>query len=148
MFSHLLVPLDGSPFGDKALEYALSLAKNYNAKITLLHVTSHQWEGEMTAEVPQTEKLLEQTETKYSQANLKAQKDKLTADGYKVEALIMKGEPISDVILKAAESEKVDTIIMSTHGHTGWRRHLFGNVAEKVISHAQVPVLMIRPLAE
>lgn len=146
MFSHLLVPLDGSTFADKALAYALSLAQKYDSKITLLHVSSHHWEGEMSAEVPQAETLTAQIETSSSELYLKEKKDKLTADGYKVEALIMKGEPISAIILKAAESESADTIIMSTHGHTGWRKHLFGSVAEKVITHSQIPVLVIRPL--
>lgn len=148
MFAHLLVPLDGSNFGDEAMTYALSLAQKYASQITLLHVTSQQWEAEMSAEVPQAEALTEQTETNIMAANLKAKKDKLAADGYKVEALIMKGQPISDVILKAAETENADTIIITTHGLTGWRRHLFGSVAEKVISQSQIPVLVIRPLAK
>ena len=145
MFSHLLVPLDGSSFGDKALAYALSLAQKYDSEITLLHVTGKQWEGEMSAESPQVESLTEQVETSVSELNLKAKKDKLRADGYNVNAIIMRGEPISDIILKAAKAENADTIVMSTHGLTGWRRHMFGSVAEKVIGHSQIPVLVIRP---
>lgn len=147
MFSHLLVPLDGSSFGDKAIKYALSLAQKYDSKITLLHVTSQQWEGEMSAEAPQVEALTKQVETSLSEKNLKAKKDELAAEGYHVNAIIMKGTPVGDVILKAAENEKADTIVMSTHGHTGWRRRLFGSVAEKVIGQSQIPVLLIRPSA-
>ena len=145
MFSHLLIPLDGSPFGDEALAYALSLAQKFDSKITLLHVTSQQWEGEMSAELPEAESLSEWVRSSASQLNLKEQKDQLTADGYQVNALVMKGKPIGDVILKAAATEGVDTIIMSTHGMTGWRRHLYGSVAESVIGHSKIPVLLIRP---
>lgn len=145
MFSHLLVPLDGSPFGDEALAYATSLAQKYDSKITLLHVTSQQWEGEMSAELPQAEALSEQVQTSSSQLNLKAQKDKLLADGYQANAVLMKGKPIGDVILRAVENEGADAIIMSTHGLTGWQRQLYGSVAERVIGGAKVPVLLIRP---
>ena len=145
MFSHILIPLDGSPFGDEALTYALSLAQKYNSKITLLHVTAQQWEGEMVAELPEVEARSERVQTSISELNLKAQKGKLVADGYQVEAILMKGKPVGDVILKAAENEKADLIVMSTHGLTGWRRHLYGSVAEKVVGHSQIPVLLIRP---
>lgn len=148
MFSHLLVPLDGSPFGDKALTYALSLAQKFDSQITLLHVTSQQWEGEMSAESPQVESLTEQVETSISEVKLKAKKDSLKADGYHVNAIIMRGEPISDIILKAAKTENADTIVMSSHGLTGWRRRMFGSVAEKVIGHSHIPVLVIRPSEE
>lgn len=148
MFSHLLIPLDGSPFGDEALVYALSLAQKYESKITLLHVTTQQWEGEMSAELPEAEELSERVRSSTSQLNLKEQKDQLTAAGYQVNALVMKGNPVGEVILKAAESENADTIIMSTHGMTGWRRHLYGSVAESVVGHSKIPVLLIRPLAK
>ena len=99
----------------------------------------------MTAESPQVETLTERVDQGASAINLKEQKDKLIADGYKVNAILMKGKPVSDIILKAAEIEKADTIIMCTHGLTGWKRQLFGSVAEKVIGHSQIPVLLIRP---
>ena len=46
--------------------------------------------------------------------------------------------------MKIAEKEKVDLVVISTHGETGFRHLIFGSVAEKVVRHAQCPVLTIR----
>jgi nucleotide-binding universal stress UspA family protein len=56
--------------------------------------------------------------------------------------ILMQGSP-PDEIVKVAEDEIADFIVISTHGHTGWRRFVFGSVAEKVIRLASCPVLTI-----
>ena len=55
MFQNLLVPLDGSKFGELALPYAASLASQYQSKITLLHVVPSNWDAELRAERPESE---------------------------------------------------------------------------------------------
>ena len=144
MFTHLLVPLDGSKFGEKALEYALSLAQNYGSKITLLHIVHDQWEGEMRAESPQLNELTQQKDANHSYIYLNAKEKELQEQGYHVDAIIKSGEAVDKVILTMAKNEDVDTIVMSSHGFTGVKRLMFGNVAEKVVSKASVPVLLIR----
>ncbi len=144
MFKHLLVPLDGSKFGEKALEYALSLAQQYQSKITLLHVVHDQWAGEMRAESPQLDELTQQKESNQSYIYLNTKEKQLQEKGYNVSAIIKSGEPIDRAILDMAEAEEVDTIVMSSHGFTGLKRLMFGNTAEKILSHATVPVLLIR----
>jgi nucleotide-binding universal stress UspA family protein len=54
----------------------------------------------------------------------------------------------AEEILDVAEAEKVDMIIMGTHGRKGIDRILFGSVAEKVVKSASMPVLTIRPEIE
>ncbi|MFV0421857.1 universal stress protein [Oleidesulfovibrio sp.] len=51
----------------------------------------------------------------------------------------------AEEILSVAETEKVDMVIMGTHGRKGFDRILFGSVAEKVVKSANMPVLTIRP---
>ena len=144
MFKHLLVPLDGSQFGEKALEYALSLAQQYESKVTLLHVVHDQWQGEMKAESPQLNELTKQKESNQSYIYLNAKEKALQEKGYAVTAIIKSGEPVDRAILDMAATEDVDTIVMSSHGFTGLKRLMFGNTAEKVISQATVPVLLVR----
>lgn len=144
MFTHLLVPLDGSQFGENALEYAKSLAQKFGSKITLLHVVHDQWQGEMHAESPQLGELTQQKESSQSYIYLNAIEKSLQEDGYNVDAIIKSGEPVDQAILNMATAEDVDTIVMSSHGFTGLKRLMFGNTAEKVVSQATVPVLLVR----
>jgi nucleotide-binding universal stress UspA family protein len=53
------------------------------------------------------------------------------------------GDAANEIVGTAAD-EKADLIVIATHGLTGWRRFMFGSVAEKVVRVAQCPVLTIR----
>ncbi len=145
MFQKLLIPLDGSPFGELTLRYARSLAGQYQSHLLLLHVTTSGWEGEMRAEMPSAERAAQAHETQDASQYLREKEQALRDEGYMVTAVIRKGEPVHEMILDTAVTENADTIIMSTHGFTGLKRLMFGNVAEKVISRATIPVLLIRP---
>lgn len=148
MFQNILVPLDGSQFGEQALAHALSLSQKYGGKVTLLHVVPANWEGEMRAEMAESEDNAIQAETSGATHYLTEKEQALRAEGYRVTAVIMKGHPIHTMILEATQNEKADTIAMSTHGFSGIRRVMFGNVAKKVIRKATVPVLLVRPTSE
>jgi len=145
MFQKLLIPLDGSQFGELTLNYARYLAGQFQSEILLLHVVSTGWEGEMRAELPSGEGEKQAHETHDATAYLREKETALQAEGYTVTAVIRKGDPVHEMILETAVAENADTIIMSTHGFTGLRRLMFGNVAEKVISRSKIPVLLIRP---
>ncbi|NOX62948.1 MAG: universal stress protein [Chloroflexi bacterium] len=147
MFNHLLVPLDGSPFAEKALPYALEIAEKCNAKITLVHVIppgQWEWEAEMRAELPEGEESAHQHDTRDAANYLKKQEEELREQGYDVTALLVKDRAVDKAIIETAKSENADTIIMTTHGLTGLQRRILGSVAEKVTRHAPVPILLIR----
>ena len=55
------------------------------------------------------------------------------------------GDPFEKIV-DAAEDEKIDLIVIATHGRTGIRRLVIGNVAEKVVRHAPCPVLTVKPM--
>jgi len=55
---------------------------------------------------------------------------------------------VADTILEAAEIEQADLIAMTTHGRTGMLRLLLGSVAEQVVHHSKIPVMLIRPMGE
>lgn len=147
MFQHLLIPLDGSSFAEKALPYALSLADNYSSQLTLLRVLPPgrwEWEGEMRAELPEGSERVHEVEQSEAELYVAAQKDTLAAQGYTVTGLVVRGRNVAEAILDTAEAEGVDTIVMTTHGLTGLQRWMMGSVAERVSRHALVPVLLVR----
>ena len=145
MFKHILIPLDGSPFAEKALEYGTSLAKNYGGEVTLLQVLPPAWKAEMKAEIPQGEGLTQEVKTAVVTNYLTATEEKLRQqECCTVNALIMRGSNIAELILDAAKAEHIDSIVMSTHGLTGITRWMLGSVAERVVRHATVPVLLVR----
>lgn len=147
MFSHILVPLDGSEFAERALDYALSLASHYGSKISLLQVLppgSYEWEGEMRAELPDAEDKIHQVETGEATLYLKEKEQALRTQGYNVTAVIVRGRAVPAAILDTVDSENADAIVMTTHGLTGIQRWMIGSVAERVSRHAQVPLLLVR----
>ncbi|TFH42686.1 MAG: universal stress protein, partial [Chrysiogenales bacterium] len=71
--------------------------------------------------------------------------DGLRKDGISVETrIVVDGEPASK-ILETAKEENADLIIMSTHGRSGFTRWIFGSVANRVLIHSSIPVLMVVP---
>jgi len=66
----------------------------------------------------------------------------LTSEGINARGMVVQGTPAEE-IAAAAEQEEADVIVIATHGWTGWRRFVFGSVAEKVVRLARCPVLTI-----
>lgn len=61
--------------------------------------------------------------------------------------VVLHGDP-ADEIVRFAHDERKDLVVIATHGRTGWRRSVFGSVAERVIRLARCPVLTIRDPSE
>lgn len=147
MFHHILVPLDGSTFGEISLPYALALAKQFDGKVTLLRIVPHPQVVLSEYTYESTDLFLELREGALREADeyLKAQQNSLRQQGYEVYYRVVEGENVAEWILGVADGADVDAIVMSTHGRSGIQRWVFGSVAEKVLRHARVPVLLVRP---
>lgn len=145
MFSHLLIPLDGSSFSEAALPYALSLAQKYNSELTLMQVIMPpQWMSMLEAETPEMVDKIRAVNEQKAVNYLNNKVEELRTQGFKVNAEIRQNEPVAEAILEVAAMEHIDGIVMSTHGRSGIDRWVFGSVAERVVHHATVPVLLIR----
>lgn len=141
MFAKILVPLDGSPLAQSALPPALALASATDAPLTLLSV------------VPPTQ-LLPDYNIPYNAAMEAAQlaaagdaldtlAQSLRAHGPRVTTAVTVGGA-ADSILRYAEENGVDLIVMASHGRGGAFHWAFGSVARKVITGATVPTLVVR----
>lgn len=148
MFQHLLIPLDGSPRAEAALPYALSLAEHYAGRLTLLQVIVPPFEAEMQAELPGVADEVLDRERRIAVDYLRQKEMELAGRGLRVAAVTLSHPFIPDAILAAIASEGADTIVMSTHGFTGLSRLVLGSVAEQVVRHASVPVILIRTPTE
>ncbi|MBK8434172.1 MAG: universal stress protein [Chloroflexi bacterium] len=146
MFKHVLVPLDGSGFAELAIPYAVDLAHKSGGKITLIRVISPPQPTSADL-APDASKLMWQLRTmadKEAQDYLQALTDSLNKQGHTADWDITGDPSPADSILTMATEKGVDAIVMSTHGRSGLGRFVFGSVAEKVVRHSDVPVLLIR----
>jgi nucleotide-binding universal stress UspA family protein len=143
MYKRILVPLDGSPLAEAALEHARQLAQCHGSEIVLLRVVISPY----TIVAPDLvlagqgvdQEILQQQVEQY----LQAQAGKLAEQGFTVHLVACQG-PVAEAILEHARSLAVDVIVMSTHGRGGVSRWVYGSVADRVLQAAPCPVLLIR----
>jgi len=146
----LLVPLDGSAFAEEALPVAQELAEAIGGELLLLHAvvppeqarTTEQ--GGMVASLDQELAALEVRARGY----LRQVSDRL-ATGQEtspppIEARV--GKP-ADAIVEASREHAVALVVMTTLGRTGWARVFLGSVADEVLRHGSVPLLLVGPAA-
>jgi universal stress protein A len=146
IFQHVLVPLDFSAPADRALAYAIALAHQFHARLTLLHVLDMTpvTMDELTPGVTAT--YLEDLETE-AQHLLQASLEQVQRAGLQGDSLLVQGTPTQTIVDTAGE-QRVDLIIMGTHGRTGLAHVFLGSVAEHVVRQAPCPVLVTRKTAD
>jgi len=143
MYSKILVPLDGSPLAERALEPALEMARTPDTEIILLEAVL-----DSLAAVPEARYHVPVREAYRSAiVSMKYLRDvasRLRAQAKKIRWHVEEGDPI-DAILSFAHNENVDVIVMGTHGRTGLSRVVMGSVAEKVAVTTHRPVVLVKP---
>jgi nucleotide-binding universal stress UspA family protein len=141
----VLVPLDGSRLAESALKPALELIDGSNAELWLVQAVElpELWGEEfLNAEAVASLPTVEEQEA-LAQSYLDGIADPLRQQGYKIQTCVETGHPAT-VISTVAADRMVDTIVMSTHGRSGFSRWVFGSIAEKVLRLVECPVLLIR----
>lgn len=141
----LLCPVDFSEPCREAVRAANFLALSFSAEVVLLHVVEpilmgHPQTGAILMDLRAVqEKVLEEAELRLGRM---AEEDLPPDLPHRL--LVEEGVP-ARTIDEAARREKAGLIVMATHGRSGWRRFLFGSVADKVIRTTCIPVLAIPP---
>ncbi len=151
MSEKILIPLDGSIFGEAALRYVeerLSrLAQGKETEVVLLQVITSLahivTSGESAVKVPYTESELEQIKMRAIDY-LNEAGEGLKSKGAVVKCEVKVGTSSANEIIKAEEEFGADLVAMSTHGRHGLSRWAFGSVTERVLRGGKVPVLMVR----
>lgn len=150
MFQKILVPLDGSEFAEEALEYAVTLARQFQGELVLLRaaISPQMYISEWTLGLPDSADLYnhlrqeaEFSAQNYIQLLLYRLQEK---ESFKIDTRSIVSVDVTHTILSTAKEVEADLIVMSTHGRTGLQRIFMGSIAENVVRHANIPVLLIR----
>lgn len=146
MFDHLLVPLDGSQLAEKALPAALELSTRLQSQLTLLRIVQppHIITPGRGAEFAELTVTLNQEAHHDAENYLQNQQETLRQQGYEAQIKVVEHEDVAEAIWETAESLHADLIVMCTHGLGGLKRWVYGSVADRVLRHAQIPILLIR----
>jgi len=138
----ILVPLDFSPSSKKALDYAVAFARQFKARLTLLHVVEPVATPDFAASFPlamENNKLVAAAKNELERV-VKAARIPSSI----VEKLLVRSGRSFHEIADAARTRKADLILISTHGYTGLKHALLGSTTERVVRHARCPVLVVR----
>ena len=143
----ILVPHDFSASANHAAALARDEAKHHNARVVLLHVVElpHQVTPDTVIVPDATGAPITVRDYAVSSADehLADLVARLAKDGLAATSAVRVGVPV-DEILRFADAEKADLIVIGTHGRTGLAHLLLGSVAERVVRGAKVPVLTVR----
>ncbi len=144
---HVLVSLDGSALAEKALPYALSVAKENQAELNLLQVISPADIQYAISRLPTTKELDRAYERRYtlSETYMAHVAHEQVAKVVPFTTKIVLGEP-ANMIVAATEQGAADLLVICTHGYAGLDLWVHGSVANHVIRHAACPVLVVRGL--
>ena len=131
----VLVPVDFSDCSKKALQYAVRFARQFDGKLTLLHVVPR---------YPAVSEMGPIDLETLQEGRAQLEVVRLTiGDLAPCDTLLRTGTPHIEII-EAAKEQSIDLIIIATHGHKGLTRVLLGSTAERVIRQAPCPVLVVR----
>ncbi|HWR25977.1 MAG TPA: universal stress protein [Methanosarcina sp.] len=145
IFENIMVATDGSEIARKAVDSAIKIAKLNKAKLYAVNVSAP-GETKVTQHDPRDaewEKHMEEHLTKQGKEATHYVETTGKILNVVVEPVILKGNPASE-IANFAEKNDVELIVMGTLGKSGVQRFLLGSVAENVIRHSKVPVLVVR----
>ncbi len=141
MYDRILVPTDGSAGTRRAIDHAIRLAEAHDATLHGLYVVNTAsyasfsmetaWEG--IGDMLRDE----------GEAALEGIRERAEAAGVPVETDILEGSPSREIV-RYAEAQDCDLVVMGTHGRGGIDRLLLGSVAERVVRASAVPVLTVR----
>jgi nucleotide-binding universal stress UspA family protein len=139
----ILCPIDFSEPSHLGLERAVELASCFPAELIVIHVVPP---VPMTA-VPQAAPafdvgVYQKQLTSAAEDGVDAVIDKHVPEGVRVRGIVAEGDPPREII-RVSEEEGADLIVMATHGESGWRRFVFGSVAEKVVRTAHCSVMTV-----
>ncbi len=140
LYRKILIATDGSEYTKKAVDYGIDIADNTGAKLYAIYVIDTRSYGSIPLSAP--------TEYAYSllrqegDAAIKYVAEKAEAAGLEVEGIIIEGHPAEEII-KYAENNSIDLIVMGTLGKSGLDRFLLGSVADKVIRNSKIPVFAV-----
>ena len=144
MYKRILVPTDGSPMSDKALEGAARFAKQLGATLVIVTVVEPYSYTTLSGYRPESvEQYDERVMSEAERRLLDAQK---TCDKVGVESVcvMVKSFSPAEAIMEQAKKHDCDVVFMASHGRKGFAAVLLGSETQKVLTHSHIPVMVYR----
>jgi nucleotide-binding universal stress UspA family protein len=151
MYQKILVPLDSSDLAECTLFHVESLVKRgFAGEVVLLNIIKFDipW-AKLRAHMHELEILdiekLREPLFNASKKYLAETASKLISKGVNVKIEVLEADRPADAIIEYAQKNGMDLIVMTTHGHGGFKKLILGNVAFSVLNESNIPVLLVRP---
>lgn len=144
MYKNILVPVDGSATANQAIENAAAIAHAFQGSIALVYVIDpYAFTGVGTDfAYGQAEYLA--AATAEGHGAIAAARGIFESRGIPVTTSVVEGHAVYKGILETAANINADLIVMGSHGRKGLEKLVLGSVAAQVLSHARLPVLIVR----
>lgn len=144
MFQRILVPLDGSARAEQALPIAARVARATGGTVVLLHVVvpRHGYAPYLT-QAPSFINEILQKAVEQARSYLTNVAESEVMKGIRTEIQVIAGLPAQNISTFAG-AIKIDLIMMCSHGYTGFKRWALGSIAQQVVRHSAIPVLLLR----
>lgn len=147
MYQKILVATDGSKLSRMAVEAASKLAVQLGCILTIVHVVPKYpqtyFDGSSVLSIREMDDY-EKELTEKAQQSLDQLRKTIVDKHISVNTLVTRGSSISDTLIKVAHKTKSDLIVMASHGRGGIKRVLIGSETLQVLTHSEIPVLVIR----
>jgi nucleotide-binding universal stress UspA family protein len=141
----ILIPLDGSPLSEQAIEQAVEVGWLTGARYTLMQVVPPPF---LETYADTVEAQISQAEHEHTIAAaldyLEGVAQRLRAVNLRVETVVVTHDSVASGIVQEAVANDVDMIAMVTHGRSGWKRLALGSIADEVLHTAHLPLLVVR----
>ncbi len=147
MYKKILVTLDGSKLAECSLDHVRAIALGCNSQEVILLQVLKPLTHNYVPDLLGIEYLIEAEEKQKAEAEnyISEVANKLKGEGLPAKTVVVPGDDVAGRILDYTRDHTVDLIILSTHGRSGPSRWAFGSVADRVVRHSPVPVLMVSP---
>jgi nucleotide-binding universal stress UspA family protein len=144
MFKRILVPTDGSDITQKALASAVALAKSVNAKLYTLSVKEPFPYSAISEMQPTPPQEFFDAQERIAGARVKEVRDIAELSGLQCDAQTVEALHPWEAIIDHAKRHECDLIVMASHGRRGVTALLLGSETQKVLTHTNIPVLVVR----
>ena len=144
MFKHILVPVDGSSTAGQAIGKAIAVAEAFKSAVTIIYVIDPYAFSGVGADFSYGQAEYLSAATAEANEAINHAKQAFLDHGITVTASVVEGHAMYRGILETAESVGADLLVMGSHGRRGLERLVLGSVTAQVLSHAHLPVLVVR----
>ena len=147
MYKRILLATDGSQLSGKAVQTAMELTQIFSADLVVVKVVPHYiqtyFEGSFAINDVDVKNIESQWETA-AQKTLDEVQALALAQGLHIHTRVVKSDDIAQGLIDTAKQLNSELIVMASHGRKGIKRLLLGSETTSVLTHATIPVLVLR----